>query len=87
MAEVPNPPGFESLEVIVLTSGGGIDDRERCDALRVAARLVKPVKQPELFEVVARVLGGAVSEAPGSGAAAFPDERTARLDLDAPKEL
>jgi two-component system, sensor histidine kinase and response regulator len=48
---------FDDVEIIFLTSAGREGDLQRCEELRIAARLMKPVKQSELFEVVVRTLG------------------------------
>lgn len=47
---------FDKLTIIFLTSAGEAGDMSRCDRLRVAERLMKPVKQSELFEVMLRAL-------------------------------
>jgi signal transduction histidine kinase/CheY-like chemotaxis protein len=44
--------------VIVLTSGIRPVDVERCARLNVAARLMKPAKQSELFNAIAAAMGG-----------------------------
>jgi PAS domain S-box-containing protein len=43
--------------IIVLTSGGRSTDVARCEQLGVAAYLLKPIKQSELFDAVADALG------------------------------
>ncbi len=48
--------------VIVLTSGARPEDIKRCDELRVAAHLMKPVKQSELFNAIGMSLGVAAAE-------------------------
>ncbi|MCM2369373.1 response regulator [Aporhodopirellula aestuarii] len=48
---------FDDVEIIFLTSAGHRGDLARCKNLRVAARLMKPVKQSELYEVMVRTLG------------------------------
>ena len=45
------------LPVVFLTSAGQTGDLERCEALGVASRLVKPIKQSELYQVMTRALG------------------------------
>lgn len=47
---------FDNLTIIFLTSAGEAGDMSRCDQLGVAERLMKPVKQSELFEVMLRAL-------------------------------
>ena len=51
-------PQSAQTAVIVLTSGVRPGDAERCARLDVAARLMKPVKQSELFHAIAAALGG-----------------------------
>jgi CheY-like chemotaxis protein len=48
---------FARLPIVFLTSAGQTGDLQRCEQLAIAARLVKPVKQSELFRVMARVAG------------------------------
>jgi two-component system sensor histidine kinase/response regulator len=60
---------FDALAILLLTSAGDTGDLERCEALRVAARLVKPIHQPELLAWIARALG---ISAPSSTALASP---------------
>lgn len=47
---------YDKTEIIMLTSGERIEDRERRAQLRVAAHLMKPVKQSELLECISRTL-------------------------------
>jgi two-component system sensor histidine kinase/response regulator len=42
---------------MMLTCAGHRGDAERCEQLRVAVYLLKPIRQSELREAVARVLG------------------------------
>ncbi|NLS97197.1 MAG: response regulator [Planctomycetaceae bacterium] len=55
-------PQLAETRVIVLTSGVRPDDARRCDELKVAARLMKPVKQSELFDAIATSLGVGIPE-------------------------
>jgi CheY-like chemotaxis protein/nitrogen-specific signal transduction histidine kinase len=48
--------------VIMLTSGEDLGDLGRCDELGVAARLLKPIKQSELFDAIVQSLGTCVME-------------------------
>jgi CheY-like chemotaxis protein len=43
--------------LVLLTSPGAATDLRRCDELQIAARIAKPVKEYELYDVIARVLG------------------------------
>ena len=45
------------LPIILLTSGGRMGDIQRRDELGIAAHLMKPVKQSELYNAVVRALG------------------------------
>ncbi len=51
---------LEGTTVIILTSGARPEDLKRCEELKVAAQLMKPVKQSELLEAVGKALGAAV---------------------------
>jgi signal transduction histidine kinase/CheY-like chemotaxis protein len=52
-----NDARFGQTRVILLTSGDTPRDLERCEQLGVACRLMKPIKQSEVFEAVVRALG------------------------------
>jgi two-component system sensor histidine kinase/response regulator len=66
---MPKMDGFELIErikgegnseipaIMMLTSGGRRTDSFRCEELGIAASLLKPVRQGELREAIARVLG------------------------------
>ena len=58
-------PDLADTTVIVLTSGARPDDMRRCDELKVAAHLMKPVKQSELLGAIEMSLGAAVPEDEG----------------------
>ncbi len=58
-------PELVDTIVIALTSGAQPADIRRCDELRVAAHLMKPVKQSELFNAIGMSLGAAVPEDEG----------------------
>jgi signal transduction histidine kinase/CheY-like chemotaxis protein len=73
---MPNMDGFTLVEqirqspelagkakVIILPSAGQRGEAARCQELGVDAYLTKPVSQPELFEVISRVLSGPGSQA------------------------
>jgi CheY-like chemotaxis protein len=57
---------FDDLAIVLLTSAGMAPDLRRCQELRIAARIMKPVKEYELYDVVARVLGHRASGAPSA---------------------
>jgi PAS domain S-box-containing protein len=50
-------PGLSTATVMMLTSAGHRGDAARCQELGVAAYLLKPIRQSELREAIARVLG------------------------------
>jgi len=50
--QVRSSVSLREAVLIMLTSGGRHDDRERCKQLGVAAHLMKPVKQSELLNAV-----------------------------------
>jgi len=66
---MPNMDGFELIErirqrpgastatIMMLTSAGHRGDAARCQELGVSAYLLKPIRQSELREAIARVLG------------------------------
>lgn len=47
---------FQQIEIIMLTSGERSEDRERRIQLRIAAHLMKPVKQSELLKCIGSTL-------------------------------
>jgi two-component system, sensor histidine kinase and response regulator len=49
--------GSRMATIMMLTSGGQRGDAQRCEDLGVAAYLLKPIRQAELREAIARVLG------------------------------
>jgi signal transduction histidine kinase/DNA-binding response OmpR family regulator len=71
---MPNMDGFTLIErirqrpelstatIMMLTSAGHRGDAARCQELGVAAYLLKPIRQSELREAIARVLGASNSE-------------------------
>ncbi len=50
-------PSLSTATIMMLTSAGHRGDAERCKTWGVAAYLLKPVRQSELREAIARVLG------------------------------
>ena len=50
-------PGASTATIMMLTSAGHRGDAGRCKELGVAAYLLKPIRQSELREAIARVLG------------------------------
>jgi signal transduction histidine kinase/CheY-like chemotaxis protein len=50
-------PGASTPTIVMLTSAGHRGDAARCQELGVSAYLLKPIRQSELREAIARVLG------------------------------
>jgi two-component system, sensor histidine kinase and response regulator len=51
--------GCPTSTIIMLTSGGEREDAARCLKLGITAYLLKPVKQPDLYEAILKALKGA----------------------------
>ncbi|MGI8982770.1 MAG: response regulator [Pirellulaceae bacterium] len=64
--QVRKDPQLAETAIIVLTSGERSDDSRKCDKYDVAQRLLKPVKQSELFDAIVAALGGEETEDAGS---------------------
>jgi len=60
--QIQRDENLDSVVVIVLTSGDRPGDNQRCKDLGVAARLLKPIKQSELFDAIAGAWGSASSQ-------------------------
>jgi len=75
--QIKQDPEIGSTVIMMLTSGDRPGEIARCEQLGIAAYLLKPIKQSELFDAVVAALGvNAVDEqAPPSPAAAQPFER------------
>jgi len=57
-------PELSAATIMMLTSAGHRGDAARCQALGVSAYLLKPIRQSELREAIARVLGAAELDGP-----------------------
>jgi two-component system, sensor histidine kinase and response regulator len=55
---------FDKTQIIMLTSSGREGDTALREELRIAARLMKPVKQSELLDAIVTTLGVAALDAP-----------------------
>ena len=55
--QVRRDPSLSDIAVILLTSGDRDEDAARCLELHVDQRLMKPIKQSELFDAIVEVLG------------------------------
>jgi signal transduction histidine kinase/DNA-binding response OmpR family regulator len=62
--EIRRRPELTTATIMMLTSAGHRGDGERCKELGVAAYLLKPIRQSELREAVARVLGARAQTGP-----------------------
>ena len=60
--KIRSRPELATATIMMLTSAGTRGDSERCRELGVAAYLMKPIRQSELREAVARVLGAREQE-------------------------
>ncbi len=54
---IRHSPGLSTATIMMLTSAGHRGDAQRCKELGVSAYLLKPIRQSELREAIARVLG------------------------------
>jgi signal transduction histidine kinase/DNA-binding response OmpR family regulator len=59
---IKQEPGLGGTSIIVLTSGARPDDPRRAEQMGISAHLMKPVKQAELLQAIARSFGAAVAE-------------------------
>ncbi len=55
---VRQTPELSSAKIIMMTSSGQRGDAARCEELKIAAYVMKPVRQSELHEVISRLLAG-----------------------------
>jgi two-component system, sensor histidine kinase and response regulator len=80
---IKSVPNLAGTVILMLTSGDGPGDIERCEKVGGAAHLMKPIKQSELFDAIVRVLGIAQQAelAPGEAAPAAPGIRPLRILL------
>ena len=60
--QIRESPELKSAVVMMLTSGDNPDDLARCEQLKIASYLLKPVKQSELLDEMLRTLGVATTE-------------------------
>jgi signal transduction histidine kinase/CheY-like chemotaxis protein len=60
--EIRRRPELSASTIMMLTSAGQRGDAMRCQELGVVAYLTKPIRQSELREAIARVLGASGSE-------------------------
>ncbi|TWU54462.1 Signal transduction histidine-protein kinase BarA [Rubripirellula tenax] len=62
ITEVRSDDAIRSTPIVILTSGDREGERKIAESLDVRQRLMKPVKQSELFDAIVRVLGVNASE-------------------------
>jgi CheY-like chemotaxis protein/anti-sigma regulatory factor (Ser/Thr protein kinase) len=60
--QIRQRPELTTATIMMLTSAGHRGDAARCEELGVAAYLLKPIRQSELREAIARVLGAREQE-------------------------
>jgi PAS domain S-box-containing protein len=60
--QIRNSPELSTATIMMLTSAGHRGDAARCQELGMSAYLLKPIRQSELREAVARVLGASRQE-------------------------
>ncbi len=89
-AQMPGMDGFEvaeriaqhprlsSVPMIMLTSAGQYGDAERSKKAGVAAYMMKPIKQSELFDAIVSVLGRVRPVEQAEPAAVDPEQNTTR---------
>jgi signal transduction histidine kinase/CheY-like chemotaxis protein len=67
-------PSLAGATIMMLTSGQGLSDADRCRELGVSAFLLKPIRQAELRAAVARVLRAASTAASASASVTLGTE-------------
>ncbi len=85
LEQVRRDPSLSDIIAILLTSGDRAEDAARCQELKVAQRLMKPVKQSELHDAILDALGivplSPAEAAVAERAAALPETRPLRVLL------
>jgi two-component system, sensor histidine kinase and response regulator len=74
-------PGLAGTLVVMLTSNDKTGELARCQALGIAARLTKPVRQSELFDVLMKLLPRGEANAPAQAGGAVPPVEAAARPL------
>lgn len=62
IAAIRQDGAMTDLPIVILTSGGRDGEHALAEQLKVSERLMKPVKQSEMFDAIVRVLGVNASE-------------------------
>ena len=78
---IRNEPHVANTVIIVLTSAGRPGDNLRREKLNIAAHLMKPVKQSELFNAIVMALGVTSPEDESPQAADVPESRVGPLHV------
>jgi len=60
--EINRDTEYDGSIIMMLTAGDRQGDSTRCEHLGIAANLLKPIKQSELFDAIATALGAATTE-------------------------
>jgi CheY-like chemotaxis protein/HPt (histidine-containing phosphotransfer) domain-containing protein len=82
LEQIRRDPSVADIIAILLTSGDRAQDAARCQQLGVAQRLMKPIKQSELYDAISEALGIVPRKAePDEAAAALPTTRPLRILL------
>ena len=81
--QIKQNSGPSTATIMMLTSGGQRGDAARCGELGIAAYLLKPVRQSELRDAIARVLGAKER----AGATSMITRKTLEEDADPKKSL
>src|SRR4029077_15714278 len=81
--QVRRDPSLSDITTIMLTSGDRAEDTARCQQLGIAQRLMKPIKQSELYDAILDALGVEPRKTDGTEAeeAVAPVTRPLRLLL------
>ena len=79
--QVKQDSELSSTVIMMLTSGDRPGDISRCNELSVAAYLLKPIKQSELFDAIVMALGVTAAEDEYRGASGEPHEQIAPLHI------
>ena len=74
-------PELHAPTIMMLTSAGHRGDVERCRALGIAAYLLKPIRQAELRESIARILGARNQTPATAPATSLPSPRSPKTVL------
>jgi two-component system sensor histidine kinase/response regulator len=72
LEQVRRDPSLGDITVILLTSADQPQDAARGERLRVAQRLMKPIKQSELFDAIVAALGISTTDSPADVPTAAP---------------